>query len=76
MKPINPFSMEQWIAWIIATATAGVSGTVGLISYSESHYKSKEEAAIVEKFQQEKLIRIESQVDKLNDKLDRLLEDQ
>jgi len=39
----NPFSLDQWIAWIVATCAAGISITV----YAYREFETKAEAAQV-----------------------------
>lgn len=74
MTPWNPFSLEQWIAWLVATGIAGITGTVGILSYAEKHYASKNETELTQRFNAESMGMIRSQLEKIEIKMDRLLE--
>ena len=70
----NPFSLEQWVAWLMATAIAGISGTIGFLTFAESRFENKEKAELSSKFQDQRLNTIGVQIEKIDLKLDRLIE--
>jgi hypothetical protein len=74
MKDWNPFSLSQWIAWLVATIMAGITGTVGLITYADGKFENKEQAQLKATFHDLQLQEINNKLDKIESKLDRLVE--
>lgn len=74
MKSWNPFTLDQWIAWIAATAFAGVSGTIALLTFAEARFENKEQAALKHQYKDSQLEKIEIKLDKIDSKVDRLLD--
>lgn len=74
MKSWNPFSLAQWIAWIVATTFAGISGTIALLTFAEARFENKEQAALKHQYKDSQLEKIEIKLDKIDSKVDRLLD--
>lgn len=74
MKSWNPFTIDQWIIWVISTGIAGVSGTIAVMSYADSHFENKEQAALKHEFKQNQLNEIKQTLEQIDGKVDRLIE--
>jgi hypothetical protein len=73
MKNWNPFSFEQWIAWVAASLAAAIGGSVGLINYADGRYENKEQAQIKYNYSQKDLEKIGKELEKINVKLDGMI---
>ena len=84
-KEFNPFRFETWIGWLAASLIFAATGTFAVINYVDGKYVTIEQAKVHQENMQsrvqtaethvkELMEEIKKSVDKLDAKMDRLLE--
>jgi hypothetical protein len=72
------FSTDQWITWLGATLTAAVAGTFILITFTYATFESRDshssEIKHIEKRMDDSQISIDKRLDRMEEKIDRLLQ--
>lgn len=68
-KHWNPFSLEQWIAWLGATVIAAISMTI----FFYKNFETKDQLAEYKENQEKYSELFEKRLDRIENKLDRLL---
>lgn len=68
-KEWNPFTVDQWIAWLGATIIAAISMTV----FFYNHFQTKEENQVYHENQSHYFDLMEKRLDRIESKVDQLL---
>lgn len=73
-KEFNPIKLDQWIMWIAITGLTCVTATFAIMKYDDDKFLPRTEAMALRQVNLDRLGRIESSIEKLSDKIDRLIE--